>query len=134
MSSIKSNTVTVDKPANEVFNFLKDLNNLEKLMPHDRIEDWQSDTDHCRFKIKGLAGIGMKLDGFVENKQIKLVSDGKNPFPFVLTIHFDGDGNKCHSFFEFDGQMNMFLKTMVEKPLKNFFNMLAEKLPSAMEE
>ena len=63
MATIKSETVKIDKPLNEVFDFLRDLNNLEKLMPHDRIDNWESTAEECRFTIKGLAGIGMEKTG-----------------------------------------------------------------------
>lgn len=132
MLTIQSATVSSGKSSEEVFNFLKDLNNLEKLMPAEKVEKWESTDSTCRFAIKNLASIGMKLDGVTAPTEIKLASDGKNPFSFTLTISISNDPANAESFFVFEGDVNMFMKAMVEKPLKKFFDTLANNLPSAL--
>ena len=131
MLTIESTKVEVNKSAQEVFDFLLDLNNLEKLMPQDRIEYWKSTEDTCRFGIKNLSSIGMKVKESTSPNQIILESDGKNPFTFSLTIYINGDA-EINSYFVFEGDVNMFMKAMVQKPLKQFFDTLAENLPQAL--
>ena len=60
MATFKSKTVEVNADLKSVNDFLSNLNNLEKLMPEDRIQKWESTDETCSFTIKGLAGIGMK--------------------------------------------------------------------------
>ena len=132
MLTIESIKVGVNQSQEDVFNFLSDLNNLEKLMPEDRIEYWKSTDTTCRFGIKKLSSIGMKHKELNTPNQIILESDGKNPFSFTLTIHINKDGENVSSYFVFDGDVNMFMKAMVQKPLKQFFDSLAENLPAAM--
>ncbi len=132
MLTIESTKVDVAKSAQEVFDFLLDLNNLEKLMPQDRIEYWKSTEDTCRFGIKNLSSIGMKIKESSVPNQIVLESDGKNPFTFSLTIYINGD-SAVNSYFVFEGDVNMFMKAMVQKPLKQFFDTLAENLPQAID-
>lgn len=127
--AIKSNKVEVSTKAIQVFDFLKDLNNLNELMPQDRISDWQSDEETCSFQINGLSKISMKRAELVESKLVKMDSHGKNPFDFTLSIKIeDGNNENSNVQIEFDGKMNTFMKMMVEKPLTNFFNMLASSL------
>jgi hypothetical protein len=57
-----------------------------------------------------------------------LKSGEKSPFPFNLTIHIDTVGDKANGHIVFDGEVNMFLKMMVEKPLTNLFNYMSNKL------
>ncbi|HBH06751.1 MAG TPA: hypothetical protein DDX92_09125 [Flavobacteriales bacterium] len=133
MATIKSETVKIDKPLNEVFDFLRDLNNLEKLMPHDRIDNWESTAEECRFTIKGLAGIGMEKTGEDERGKIRMTSKGKNPFDFVLDVDMNEVEGGTEAQLIFDGKMNPFMKAMVDKPLKNFFNHLASQLKSQVE-
>jgi carbon monoxide dehydrogenase subunit G len=128
MATFSSNKVAVPASSNDIFNFLTDLNNLQKLMPGDKIDQWQSDAETCSFQIKGLAKIGMKLDSTEENKKIHIVSNGKNPFDFTLDIHLNEQGASTESQLIFDGNMNAFMKMMAEKPLTNFFNLLADNL------
>lgn len=133
MLTIESLKVGVNQDTESVFKFLSDLNNLEKLMPQDRVEYWKSTDTTCRFGIKKLSSIGMKHKELNAPTQIILESDGKNPFPFTLTIHIQEDGKNVTSYFVFDGEVNMFMKAMVQKPLKDFFDSLAENLPAAIE-
>jgi carbon monoxide dehydrogenase subunit G len=132
MLTIESTKVSVNHSSEDIYNFLIDLNNLEKLMPSDRIEYWKSTDSTCRFGIKNLASIGMKHKELVSPSKIVLESDGKNPFTFTLTIFVNQVGDSVESYFVFDGDVNMFMKAMVQKPLKQFFDTLAENLPSAM--
>lgn len=132
MLTIESTKVDVSKTSQEVFDFLINLNNLEKLMPQDRIEYWKSTDDTCRFGIKNLSSIGMKTKESTAPNQIVLASDGKNPFTFTLTIFIKEETNLTNTYFVFEGDVNMFMTAMVQKPLKQFFNTLAENLPQAL--
>jgi carbon monoxide dehydrogenase subunit G len=132
MVTIESKKIEVSHSPLEVFHFLRDINNLEKLMPKDRVEHWQSTSETCRFSIKNLATIGMKVKDSVPGERIILESDGKNPFPFELTIFIGESNQKTQAYFVFSGEVNMFMATMVKTPLKNFFDQLADQLPEAM--
>lgn len=126
---IESEKVTVEKPIVEVFNFLFDLNNLETLMPKDKITDWKSDENTCSFTIQGMAQIGMKIDNSNPNTLINIVSNGKNPFEFKLDVHLKPiSESSTEGYLKFDGDVNPFMKMMIEKPLSNFFNHLAKQL------
>jgi len=128
MTTIKSKTVQVNAPANELYALLDNLENLEKLMPADRISDWQATPETCSFQIKGLAKIGMKRNGGSKPTQLELVSNGKNPFEFTLNIMFKEAKDATEAQLIFEGNMNAMLAMMAKQPLTNFFNMLADKL------
>jgi len=132
MLTIESKKVEVNQSPKAVFDFLADLNNLEKLMPEDRVDNWRSTAETCRFTIKNLSTIGMKHKSLESPNKIVLESDGKNPFPFTLTILVSDNGDKAASNFVFEGDVNMFMSTMVKSPLKKFFDQLAEGLDAAM--
>ena len=70
----------------------------------------------------------MIQDGHEEGK-IYLRSGEKSPFPFRLTIHLtEIEENITEGYIEFDGEVNAFLKMMVEKPLLSLFNYMSHKL------
>ncbi len=129
MLTIDTGYKNVAASAEQVFTFLSDLNNLQKLMP-DRVENWQSDADQCTFMIKGMAEIGMKIEERHASHTLKLSSQGKVPFTFKLDILIRPSEAGCETCIVFNGEVNMFMKMMVETPLTNFFKMLLEKLPS----
>jgi carbon monoxide dehydrogenase subunit G len=126
---IESKTVRLKESREKVFNFLSDFRNFEKLIPQDRVSNWSATEDTCSFNIQGMADIGMKITKLDMPSVIHIESHGKNPFPFTLKAYLDQiQDNETDASLVFDAEVNPFLKIMVEKPLSNFFNMLADKL------
>jgi len=132
---IDSTKVLVSAPQQKVFEFLKDSNNVFHLMPHDKISDWQATTEQCSFKVQGGIMITLIQDGEEGTDKIYMKSGEKSPFPFRLTINTQLENeNQTTGFIQFDGEVNMFLKMMVEKPLTNLFNYMSDKLQAYFQE
>lgn len=129
MTTIESKSVELNVSAQKVFDFLSDFNNFEKLMPKDKINNWASTNEVCSFDISGMASIGMRINQTTPHSAINIVSHGKNPFEFTLDVKIEEVAeDKSAVQLIFNGKINPFVKMMVEKPLGNFFNMLADKL------
>lgn len=126
--TLDSNTVTVAASQQEIFNFLKDANNLLLILPQDNISDFKATKDDCSFKVQGGITISLIHDGEDGLDKIYMKSGEKSPFPFRLTIETKTVGTSTEGFIHFDGEVNMFLKMMVEKPLTNLFNYMTKKL------
>jgi hypothetical protein len=129
MSKIESEIVTIDQPREKIFHFLNDFNNFEKLMPP-QVTDWQSTANSCSFVINGMATVGMKIRSATLPSEINIVSDGgKLPFEFKLDVLLkEITPASCTGQLIFDADIPVFLRPMIEAPLKNFFNMLAVKM------
>lgn len=125
---INSEKVVVTSSQENVFSFLKDSNNLIHLLPQDKISDFKSDTDQCSFKVQGGITISLIQDGNDGNDKLYMKSGEKSPFPFRLTIHTTPGEEQTEGYIHFDGEVNMFLKMMVEKPLTALFNYMSNKL------
>jgi carbon monoxide dehydrogenase subunit G len=128
MTTIETKKETSPNSTQKLFDFLTNMNNFEQLMPEDKIEKWSADEGQCEFTIKGMARIGLKIVSTEEPNKITIESFGKVPFPFTLEVFLDeisADETEAHMVFK--GEINAFMKMMVEKPLKNFFNMLVDK-------
>ncbi|MCH2234568.1 MAG: hypothetical protein MK078_09970 [Crocinitomicaceae bacterium] len=125
---IDSNKVAVEAGIQEVFAYLTDFNNIKELLPQDKISDWESDKDFCSFKVQNAATIPLKKEAVNEFDKIDIVSGDKAPFPFTLQIHLSEKDGGTEGYIHFEGDINMFLKMMVEKPLENLFNYMAHKL------
>ena len=128
ITKIESDKVEIENSAEKIFNYLSDFNNFEKLMPA-QVTNWTSTTDECSFTINGMATIGMKIIDKAPFSKITISSHGKVPFEFQLFVLItEKDQNNCVGQLKFESEMNMMIKMMVEKPLGNFFNMLAQKM------
>lgn len=125
---IESKKVVVNATQEAIFKFLSDSNNLVKILPQDKISDWKSTSTECSFKVQGGVTISLIQNGSDNMNKIFMKSGEKSPFPFKLTIFINKTDEISNGYIEFDGEVNMFLKMMVEKPLTALFNHMAEKL------
>ena len=120
--------VNVLENADKIKDFLMISSNLEHLLPMDKIRDFISDETSCSFKVQGGFMISLIQDGSDGNK-VFLKSGEKSPFPFKLIIYLEEiSENETKGHIEFDGEVNAFLKLMVEKPLLSLFNYMSSKL------
>jgi carbon monoxide dehydrogenase subunit G len=127
MTKLEGDKVTINKSAKEVFDFLSDFNNFQKLMP-EQVVDWKSTADECTFTIKGMATLGMKIVEKKPNSLIKVIKNGSAPFDFSLSCMIDDLGQQCAVQLAFDADLNPMMKMMAAKPLTNFLNILTNKL------
>jgi len=133
-TKIESKHVEINSSVQVVFDFVKDFNNIEQLLPQDKISGWRSDFDQCSFKIQNAAIIPLVKDSVEEPNAINIVSGEKTPFPFTLKVTFNEiETGKTEAFLNFDGEINAFLKMMVVKPLTNLFNYMAAELKTVCE-
>jgi carbon monoxide dehydrogenase subunit G len=128
MTRIESKQVIIAKSPKELYDFLQDMNNFKQLLPQDRISDWQSDGRSCSFKVQGAATIGLRIAGGSESDLVKFEATERSPFPFTLDVHLEDQGNATKAWQIFNAELNTFIKMMVEKPLKNLFDHIADKM------
>lgn len=128
MTTIESKHVEIAKSAQELYTFLTDMNNFEQLLPKDRISEWKSDGRSCSFKVQGAATIGLELNGGSEPDHVRYKATERSPFPFTLDVHLKESGGTTEAWQVFNGELNPILKMMVEKPLKNLFDHIADRV------
>jgi len=132
MTEIKSEHINIQNTAQDVFLFLSDFNNFEKIMP-EQVVNWHSTTETCSFTIKGMASLEMRRKSMIEFSEINLVSEGKSPFPFTLSSFLKDQGGATEAQMVLNADLNPMLKMMAKKPLQNFVNLLVNKLKEVME-
>jgi carbon monoxide dehydrogenase subunit G len=133
MSTIESKKVDVKASREEIFTFLTNLNNFIELLPKDKISDWKSDEASCSFKVQGGYKIGLLMGSAHPHEKIILNSSSDSPFKFVLNIHLEEFGSGTRGWQVCEADLNPFLRMMVEKPLKNLFDYIADKLQARYE-
>jgi carbon monoxide dehydrogenase subunit G len=124
---IKSEKALVNASKSDIIHFLKDARNLEHLLPTDKIQDFKSDESTCSFKVQGAIVITLVENGVSEN-EVFLKSGEKAPFPFDLTVQLSDQGNQTEGYIHFQGDVNMFIKMMAEKPLTALFEHMTKAL------
>lgn len=130
---ITSQEAQINASTEQVFRFLSDCNNIYHLLPHDKISDWTATENDCSFKVQKMATIPLIMVRREPNSLLEMKSGDGAPFPFTLTIVISGDSESSKGHIEFNGQVNAFLKMMVENPLTNLFDYMSHKLNAYFE-
>lgn len=130
MTRIESEKVSVNKSAADVFNYLQKMENIGNLLP-EQVENFTSDEQTCRFEIKGMGPMGLKL-GPVTDHSITYLKNGKAPFDFSLIAGINNNGAATDVQLVFEADLNPIFKMMAEKPLQNFVNHLVKKFATIM--
>lgn len=125
---IESKAVVVNAPREEVFDYITNLDNFQHLLPEDRISNWEGRQDYCKFQVKGTATIDLQLHEAKRNENVVLKSGESSPFPFELHVFLSDDPRGTKVYQVCEAQVNPFLKMMVEKPLSNLFDYIADRL------
>ncbi|MFM7016623.1 MAG: SRPBCC family protein [Bacteroidota bacterium] len=131
MTRIESNKVSIHKSSSEALAFLQKMENIALLLP-DQVENFTSDATTCRFEIKGMGPMGLKL-GEITSDKITFLKNEKAPFDFSLfaTVN-EITPNFTEVQLVFEADLNPIFKMMAEKPLNNFVNHLTQKFQSIM--
>lgn len=116
MTVFQSKT-TVNRPINEVYTFLVDMNNHQQLMP-DSITEWSSTSDTASFNIQNMAKLSIKVHSRTPDKEIKIVPAAKAPFDMDLIWELDGNDNQTTVTYIISADLNMMMKMMASGPLQ----------------
>jgi carbon monoxide dehydrogenase subunit G len=130
---INSDKVSVTADAAAIKTFLMDMNNVEHLLPQDKVKDFKGSVEQCSFKVQGGVTISLIQNGSKETEEVYMKSGEGSPFPFTLTVHLKQMRENTEGYIHFNGEVNMFLKMMVEKPLTALFNYMSQKLKDHFE-
>lgn len=134
MTRIESKEVVISANEKVCFDFLMDLNNYELLLPKKSISNWESDEKSCSFKIQKTYKLAMKYSESEPTSKILVVSGEGSPFSFDLYINLSGNGETTSAQLVCHADINPFLKMMVEKPLNNLFDYMAERMVKVLAE
>jgi carbon monoxide dehydrogenase subunit G len=126
--TIIESTAVVNKPVNEVYSFLADLNNHQQLMP-DNIYNWSSTKDEARFTIQNMAKLALKVSTLVENKEINIIPSEKAPFDVELKWTLtDIDSGITEAKLTISADLNMMMKMLASGPLQKLADHQVAKL------
>lgn len=131
MSTFQS-TTRIKRPVKEIYDFLADMNNHERLVPADEITDWSSTADEASFTVRNILKLWLKMGERVTDKEITLIPAAKPPFDIEMKWELLVDGEYTDVVFTIEADLNMMLKMMASGPLQkladdesaNLFNLL----------
>jgi len=131
--TVFQNNAIVNKPLSEVYQFLADLNNHEKLMP-ENIYNWSSTADEARFTIKNMAKLALKVSDRVENETIVCIPAEETPFEIKLSWKTEQvSPSETKATFVIEAQLNMMMKMMASGPLQKLVDYQVNSLKEILD-
>jgi carbon monoxide dehydrogenase subunit G len=118
---------TINRPVNEVYLFLADMNNHQQLMS-ENVQDWSSTSNEARFNVQGMLKLALKIEDRVENQEIKIVPAEKPPFELELKWVLSSYNNQTLVRYTIRADLNMMMKIMASGPLQKLTDHEAQAL------
>lgn len=130
---IQSTAVAIHTNITSVRAFLCDAQNLSFILPQEKISKFQATKEHCSFQAQGGILITLLFDK-QEEQLVRYRSGEGSPFSFTLTVSLYQEGEYCHGQVVFDGQVNGFMKVLIEKPLTSLFEQMSSQMKAYFEQ
>lgn len=131
MSQYESSVKCIPFPQARVYAKLEDLNNLEGLkdrLPQDKVKEFAYSRDEATVNVPPLGNVTIKVVEREEPKCVKLEAVG-SPVPITLWVQIIPDGKEASKMrVVVKAEINFMLRAMVEKPLKDGIEKIAEAL------
>ncbi|WP_446050456.1 SRPBCC family protein [Zobellia laminariae] len=118
----------IPKGDKEVYDFLTDLKNFEKLMP-DNIDKFEViNEDRFLFALKGMPQIVLERQTQTPNSQI-ILGAASDKLPFTLTADIIAvSDTESKVSLSFEGKFNAMMAMMIKHPITNFMGTLSDNL------
>ena len=117
----------------KAYTFLSDFNNFKQFVPEDKLENYQSGEDHCKFSVQGMGEVCLKIIEKEPCKTIKVTGEGMANQNFFLWIQLKQlEETDTRVKLTIKADLNPMLKMMASKPIQLFLDKLVdaiEKIP-----
>ena len=130
-SKFESSVKLVPYPQQAVYNNISDLTNLEKVrdrVPEDKINDFSFDQDTVSLNVAPVGQLKLRICEREEPKCVKFETV-ESPVPFNVWVQvLPVDENNSKMKVTVKAELNPFIKSMVEKPLQDGVEKIADAL------
>lgn len=131
MSKFESSIKVIPYSQQTVYNTLSDLTNVERIkdkIPQDKLEGLTFDRDSISMSMKPVGQVSMRIVNREEPKTIKFQSEN-SPLSFFFWIQLlPVTEEQCKMRLTIDADVPFFLKKMVQGPLAEGIEKIAEAL------
>ena len=130
-SKFESSVKQIPYPQQAVYDNICDLRNLEKVrdrVPEDKINDFSFDQDTVSISVAPVGQLQLRICEREEPKCVKFETV-QSPVPFHVWVQvLPVDENNSKMKVTVKAELNPFIKSMVEKPLQEGVEKIADAL------
>jgi carbon monoxide dehydrogenase subunit G len=126
--NLESPKVTVEKPAQELFDLLTDVKNFERLMPENIAKFEVIGDDAFIFGLKGMPEIKLIMKEKTAPNKIVLGA-ASDKLSFTLTTNIEAVTDQSSAVqLDFEGDFNPMMAMMIKGPIGKFIETLATNM------
>jgi len=130
-SKFESSVKQIPYSQQAVYNNISDLRNLEKVrdrVPEDKVQDFSFDQDTVSLNVAPVGELKLRICDREEPKCVKFETV-QSPVPFNVWVQvLPVDENSSKMKVTVKAELNPFIKSMVEKPLQEGVEKIADVL------
>lgn len=131
MSQYESSIKNIPYPQEMVYAKIEDLSNLEALkdkLPEDKIKDFNCNRDEATFNVPSIGNLTIRVVNREAPKCVKLEA-ANSPIPLNLWVQIIPDGEAASKLrVVAKAEVNFMFRAMIDKPLKEGVEKIAETL------
>jgi len=128
-TKIESRVGTIASSEEKIYNFVSNFNNFKQFIPADKVQDFESTEDSCKFSVPNMGKVGLRIIEKTPFNTIKISGDGMANQQFNLWVQLkQASENDTKVKITIKADLNPMIKMMVAKPLKNFVDKLVEAM------
>ena len=129
MIKLESKIGKIHNTGENTYNFLSNFNNFNKLIPEDKIKNWESSENSCSFTADGIGEARMQIIEKEPFRLIKVSSEVNNKIDFNFWIQIKQvHENDTRIKLTIKADINPMLQMIAKKPLQNFLDSIIEQL------
>lgn len=129
MSNFESRSGKLTCNAEEVFTFVTDIRNFEKVIPQATINNWQAEKESCSFKVSMLGTVSFRLTQKEMYSKVVFAGDALKKNDFSLVLHISDNGKSPAGVqVSLSAELNPMMKIMAAKPIGQFLDMLINEM------
>lgn len=118
----------LQKSTQEVFDFLCDIKNFERLMPENIDKFEVLDENTFKFALKGMPEIVLRLKEKYPTTKVVLGA-ASDKLPFTLTAEIaEIDAQNSEVALSFEGEFNAMMAMMIKSPITKFMDTLSTNM------
>ena len=128
-TNYESRSGKIDCDAEQLFNFVTDLRNFERFIPHGSVSNLKIELDSCSFQVSMLGTVTVRISETVKYSEVVYSGNALqiNDFSLILIIRSKND-KESEVIVTLSAELNPFLKMLAAEPIRKFLETLINEM------
>ncbi|MDQ1296641.1 MAG: hypothetical protein QG611_619 [Bacteroidota bacterium] len=129
ITNYESRPGKVDCSEEELYNFVTDLRNFERIIPPGSASNIKIEKDSCSIKVTMLGTVSIRISETLKFSKVVYSGNAMHINDFSLVLNIIGKSDKeAEVRVILSAEMNTFLKMMAAEPVKQFLEALIREM------